>query len=398
MTISRRKFIQNLSLATAGALFYKAGYSRTWNTQPLRMGVIGVGDRGLGMARVIKDIAGMEVAALCDVLPFRLEQALPWIGEKVKTYADYKAMLDDQTIDAVLIATPFSLHAPMLLDALDAGKHVYCEKTMCYGIEPALEAVRKARASKKIVQTGHQYHSSRLYLEVVKQVNEGLIGELSMIECQWNRNGDWRRPLPDPALERQINWRMYREYSGGLVAELCSHQIDFTNWLLNASPAKITGFGGIDYWKDGRETYDNVHLLMEYPGGVKASFTALTTNAREGYQIKIAGKKGTVVVGMDQAWVYSEDTIRSSETGTLVDGVSGATRNYGGRGVGRSLNIVHEDPSAQALIDFRDSIAGSTQPLSNAETGARAAIAVQLALDAMDHGLVETWKTEYDLK
>ncbi len=397
MTTSRRKFIQTLSLATAGALVSKSLYPFSNDPQPLRMGIIGVGDRGLGMTQLIKDIPGMEVTALCDVLPFRLDRAMPLVQPQTKTCSDCKALLDDPAVDAVLIATPFSMHAQMLLDALDAGKHVYCEKTMCYGVEPALEALKKAREAKTIVQAGHQYRYSKLYQTVAQSIREGLIGPLSRIECQWNRNGDWRRPVPDPKLERLINWRMYREYSGGLVAELCAHQIDFANWVLNAAPEKITGFGGIDYWKDGRETYDNVHLLMDYPGGVKASFTSLTTNAYDHYRIKVMGKKGTIVLTPEEAWLYTEEATAPADTNLLVDGVSGATRRNSLERTGRRFNIEHSDPSIQALIDFRDNVAANTQPVSGVATGARVAIAVQLALDAMDNNRVEVWKAEYNL-
>ena len=87
---------------------------------------------------------------------------------------------------------------------------------------------------------------------------------------------------------------MYKEYSGGLLAELSSHQIDFVNWVLGTHPEQVMGFGGVDYWKDGRETYDNIHVIYKYPKGVKAKFSCLTTNASEGFKIKVMGDKGTI--------------------------------------------------------------------------------------------------------
>ncbi|MDZ7765952.1 MAG: Gfo/Idh/MocA family oxidoreductase [Melioribacteraceae bacterium] len=93
-------------------------------------------------------------------------------------------------------------------------------------------------------------------------VQDGECGEITHIRCNYNRNTDWRTKVDDPKMERLLNWRMYREYSGGLMAELCSHHINITNWLLDAVPHKITGMGGIDYYKDGRETYDNVNTIF----------------------------------------------------------------------------------------------------------------------------------------
>ncbi len=134
------------------------------------------------------------------------------------------------------------------MDVLDSGKHLYCEKTLAKGYDGIKELTQKAGSSKKIVQTGHQYHSSRLYTHVVDLIEKGKIGRISSFDCTWNRNGNWRRPVPSPDLERAINWRMYdREYSGGLVAELCSHQLDFVNWVSKRYTSKGHGYrwGGL---------------------------------------------------------------------------------------------------------------------------------------------------------
>ena len=229
---------------------------------------------------------------------------------------------------------------------------------------------------------------------MVALIKNGDIGEISSFECQWNRNGNWRRPVPDPSLERAINWRMYREYSGGMAAELCSHQIDFIYWVLGENPKKIMGMGGIDFWKDGRETFDNIHLLYEYPSGVKAKFTCLTNNALGGYQIKVHGSKGTILLDYTKAWIYYEKGFKK-EIGN-VDGVSGATVNTHLQGKGFPIEVSHLDPSKQALVDFRDAILENKQPISNVYTGANTAIAVQLSLDAMYNENIQYWKEEYN--
>ena len=221
------------------------------------------------------------------------------------------------------------------------------------------------------------------------------IGKITSFECQWNRNGDWRRPVPDPSLERLINWRMYKEYSGGLVAELCSHQIDFVNWVLNDNPSKIMGSGGIDYWKDGRETFDNVHLIFEYSNGVKAKFTALTSNALGDYQIKIHGDKGSILLNYADAWIYPEENVSKSHKN--VDGVSGATAKPWIQGIGIPINYKHLDPSKQALIDFRDNVINNQLPLSNVFSGASTAIAVNLSLEALHNKKITYWRNYYNM-
>jgi predicted dehydrogenase len=391
--VKRRKFIQKGGLASAaliaGTSAIASDRKKRGANDMINIGVIGTGDRGGGLIPVMNDIEGLNVAALADVLPFRLEAALSKTNHKADAYKDYRQILDNKDIDAVLIATPFNLHAQVAMDAMDAGKHIYCEKTLAKGYPDINELVQRAGSSSKIFQTGHQYHSSRLYAHVVELIHQGEIGKVSSFECQWNRNGNWRRPVPDPSLERQINWRMYREFSGGLAAELSSHQIDFVNWVLGENPYKIMGMGGIDYWKDGRETFDNIHLLYEYPGGVKASFTCLTSNAQGDYQIKIHGDKGTILVDYTKAWIYYEKW-NQKETGE-VDGVSGATVNPMMQGKGAAIHVEHHDPSKQALIDFRDSVMDNKTPLSNIQTGANTAIAVQMSLDAMIKGEIEIW-------
>ncbi len=361
----------------------------------INVGVIGTGDRGAGLIPFINEIGGIQVGACCDILPFRLENGLKKVEGKVKAYNDYRHLLDNKDIDAVIVAVPFSMHANIEIEALEAGKHIYGEKTLAKGYDAIQQVINKKHEHQDLIfQTGHQYHSSRLYANVVKMIKEGKIGKIAAFECQWNRNGNWRREVPSPDLERLINWRMYKEYSGGLTAELCSHQIDFVNWVLNESPKEVIGVGGIDYWKDGRETYDNIHLIYSYPSGVKATFTCLTSNAMNDYQIKIMGDKGTIILDYTKAWFYPEDNLEK-KIGE-VDGVSGATIQWE-KGKGIPLHFTHSDPSKQALLDFRDSIFDNKTPLSNLHTGAETAIAVQMALDAMYNNTIAIWKPEYDI-
>ena len=396
--MKRREFLTKGGLVSAGIIastpVLQAMSKKMGKNDTIHIGVIGTGDRGGGLIPILNEIEGINVSAVCDVLPFRLEKGLSRTQNKAKAYTHYKELLNNKDIDAVLIATPFNTHTAIAIDAIDAGKHVYCEKTMAKGLIGIDDLVQTASDAKTIFQTGHQYHSSRLYKHVVELIKKDELGQITSFECQWNRNGNWRRPVPDPSLERAINWRMYREYSGGMAAELCSHQIDFVNWVLGENPKKIMGTGGIDYWKDGRETFDNIHLLFEYPSGVKAKFTCLTNNALGDYQIKIHGSKGTILLDYVKAWIYYEKGYEKKLAD--VDGVSGATVNTHLQGKGVPIQVSHIDPSQQALIDFRDSIVDNKEPISNMYTGANTAVAVQLSLDAMYKEEIQYWGSEVD--
>lgn len=397
--MKRRDFVIKSSLATgaiassASALGHVFGSKNT--EKNFKIGIIGTGDRGSGLIPIINDIPNFEVAACCDILPFRLENGLKKSNQNPKGYSDYRKLLEDKNLDAVLIATPFGTHSKIAQDAIDADKHVYCEKTLAKGYDGISQLVKKVRGSGLIFQTGHQYHSSRLYSHIVELIQTGKVGKIAAIESYWNRNGNWRRSVSDPQLERVINWRMYDELSGGLVAELCSHQLDFCNWALDGVPEKVMGMGGIDYWKDGRETYDNVHLMYLYPDGVKAKFTSLTSNANEDYKIKIMGDKGTLILNSAKAWFYPEEKYKK-ELGE-VDGVSGATAAWE-EGKGIPIEVVHADPSKDALMDFKTAVLQNERPISDVIAGAKAAICVQMGLDAMKKNEIITWPSEDYLK
>lgn len=395
--MKRREFVikggmTTLAVATSTSMLGNFNFFKSAN-EVVNIGIIGTGSRGTGLIPFINEIENFNVVACCDILPLHLEKGLKRTNGKPRGYSDYRRLLDNKDVDAVLVATPFSTHAEIEMDAMDAGKHVYGEKTLAKGYGEIRDLIN-SKNSKSIFQTGHQYHSSRLYAHVVDLIKNGKIGKIAAFECQWNRNGNWRRPVPHPELERLINWRMYREFSGGLVAELSSHQIDFVNWVLDSTPDQVMGNGGIDYWKDGRETYDNIHLIYSYPNGVNAKFTCLTSNAKDDYQIKVMGDKGTILLDYHNAWFYPEGDYKK-EIGN-VDGVSGATIKWD-QGKGIPIEVEHADPSKQALMDFRESIVNNKTPESNMITGAKTAIAVQMALDAMYDNKIVKWPSEFKI-
>lgn len=391
---SRRAFLKTSGLAALSVPLISSDWIKINSGKKLRLGIIGCGDRGSGISESIKSHPMFTVEAISDVIPFRLSALQK--TTRAKAYADYRTLLEDKKVDAVIIAVPFGLHDEVSIDAINAGKHVYCEKTMVKGIQQIQQVLDAQRNSGLIFQTGHQYNSSELYQKIEQYVKNGDIGEITAFECQWNRNGDWRREVPDPKWERMINWRMYREHSGGLVAELCSHQIDFINRILGEAPKKIMGTGGIDYWKDGRETYDNIHMLFEYPGGVDASFTCTTTNAYEGYQIRILGKNATIVMGPRSAKVYMEKKAKL-EYGN-VDGVSGATLTKWQSGEGITIDADNTNITVQALEQFYRSIYDGERVYADIESGAITSKCVQMSLDALYQSEIKYWKDYPELK
>ena len=395
--MKRRDFIKQSGTITAG-LYAFPTVIKNYQKERIRVGVIGTGDRGLGVAGVMQESDWFDVKGCCDVLPFRLDNARNRFERNASYYTDYRKMLENPDLDAILVATPLSMHHEMAIAALDAGKHVYCEKTMAFHIPEVQDMAAKVKDSDKTFLVGHQYRSVPLYYRVAEMIQEGYIGQVTNIYVQWNRNGNWRRPVPDPQYERMVNWRMYREYSGGLTAELHSHQIDFINYVFNSHPVRIMGMASIDYWKDGRETFDNVNNILEYPNGMKVNLISLTANARNDYLMEFRGSKGTIVLGMDEARVYPES--EEVKQLTTVDGVTGATAQAIMRGEGIPVKVAHQEGwsnTTYALKNFYEAIVDQAKPYSTVVSGGTTAIVVRLIIDAMVDGEIKSWQPEYKL-
>lgn len=397
--MKRRKFLQQGAFLGTGLLLHNqmvnAFVAKPGEKIPLAL--IGCGDRGKGLITVAKELPDQfDLVAVCDVLDFRLKEALK-IAPNARIYTDYHRLLDDPDIKAVAIAVPLNLHFEIATTALHAGKQVYLEKTMTYNIPQAADLVRLFGATKgQVLQVGHQYRYTPLYFRVKDMIEKGYLGKVTQIDCRWDRNWNWRRPVPDLSLERKINWRMYKEYSGGLPAELLSHQIDFINWVFSTHPDEVFGTGGIDYYKDGRETYDNVQVMLRYnKEGMIGNFGATCGNARDGYLFKLKGTKGTVSLLVNEGVFYPEaQTRKDLET---VDGVTGATKIIWNKDGG--IPILPEptkDGTWYALNDFYKAITQHQAPASNVFTGAATAVCVHLANKSIYGHTIESWKPEYN--
>lgn len=392
----RRSFVKKSTLLGSSMLLAENIFA-SMTLAPINVAMIGCGDRGKGVLSVIKAMGDkFNIVAFCDILDFRLEEAKKYVPSSAIAIKEYKKILDDKKIDAVFIATPLSEHFKIAKDAVLAGKHVYVEKTMTYNIEQAL-ALRKLvkQYPKQVFQVGYQYRYSPLYFKVKEMIQSGYLGKVSQIDCRWDRNGNWRRPVPNPALEKQINWRMYKEYSGGLAAELLSHQIDFINWAFETQPDEIIGAGGIDIFKDGRETYDNIQATLRYQkASMIGNFGATCGNAHDGYLFKIKGTKGAVNL-LPNTGIFYPEKETAKQLG-IVDGVTGATKivvnTDGGIPI---LDKPTKDGTIYALEEFYKAITENRTPVSNINTGTQAAICVAMCNEAIYSSKTQFWKEAY---
>ncbi|MFT3675677.1 MAG: Gfo/Idh/MocA family oxidoreductase [Chitinophagaceae bacterium] len=393
--MDRRHFLEMTGLLS-GALLLSPATALARREDIIRVGIIGCGDRGQGIMQMMASLKDQyTVTAICDILDFRLEAAAKLAP--VKSYKDYRHLLEAKDVDAVVVATSLYMHYAIAADAIRAGKPVYLEKTMTYNIPEAQQLVKLcARYPKQTLVVGHQYRYTPLYFKVKEMISKGYLGDVTQINCRWDRNWNWRRPVPAGYTDEQINWRMYKRYSGGLPAELLSHQMDFINWAFDTHPDEVMGTGGIDHFNDGRETYDNVQVLLRYKEkGMIGNFGATCANAHEGYIFKIKGTKGMVSLLPDKGVFYPEEAAKKELQ--TVDGVSGATRLEWNTDGGVSIvNEKMQDGTWYALKEFYNSVKTGAQPVSNVRTGATTAVCVHLANEAIFSHKILSWKPEYN--
>ena len=250
--VSRRDFVKAAGAVTAVAAAIPAVHGahaiqkvRAANDQ-VQFGIIGTGSRGQYLLKHLKGIDNGHCVAACDINPENLKKGVEYIGTNPKQYKDYRELLASKEVEAVFVTTPLFVHYPVTKDALEAGKHVFCEK--CLVIKPAdvhlLRALHESRP-KQILQTGLQRRYSYFYQTVKQMVDKGILGKVHHIHAQWHRNminkpsSLWTMK---PDGEKNIaNWRLFRSMSGGIAAELTSHQVDIADWMFGSQPEFVMG-------------------------------------------------------------------------------------------------------------------------------------------------------------
>ena len=389
---SRRNFIGKFATGIAGTL---AVSNVLGANDRIRLGIIGAGDRGTQIAREAMACPNTEFVAFADIYTKRLEDAKK-IAPGAKTFLDYRYLLEDNSIDAVLIATPQHLHCEHFVAALDAGKHVYQEKTMAFTVEHAkrMRAAYK-KAKNRTVQIGHQTLSSGHVTDATNFLASGNVGKVTSIRSQMFRNTphgkpQWTRPVyPDMNSEqivwnaflgeapqqefnpdRYVNWRLFWDYSGGNVHENMSHQIAFWYKVMKLQiPQSVTMVGGIYLWKDGREVPDTMSVAMEHPEEILFTWDSGFGNNQPGVGEEVLGSDGTI--SRSQQIRYTPQKVNRPEGTEMV----GSTRTA---------------PNAH-MQNFLDSIRLSTEPNCPFDVGFRVSVACRMAVESYRQGRAVQW-------
>lgn len=309
--MNRREFLRDLGILGAGALAVTSPWLKAFADvnetakERVRIGMIGPGSRGQFLLSFLSKNPKAEIVAFADLYEPSLNAAQA-IVPTARLYDNYKKLLNDKEVQAVVVATPLATHYQIVMDAFDAGKHVYCEKTIGYTMEECYKMYQKHLETGCLFFTGQQRLFDPRYIKAMEMVHQGVFGEITAVHAFWNRNGDWRREIPNQRWERYINWRLYKDTSKGLMTELACHQLQVGTWALGKLPQKVMGHGAITYWKDGREVYDNINTIYVFDDGKKLTWGSDIANKFYGLEEQILGSKGTVEP--ERGRYYFEDT------------------------------------------------------------------------------------------
>jgi len=313
--LNRRDFIRSSSIATVTTMLGgvellapSLGHAKEGpaNGSKVKVGVIGLGLWGRELLKTLGAHEKAEVVAICDTYAAAVRKCAS-DAPGAKHYADYKELLADSNVKAVFVVTPTHLHVQVTLDALKAGKHVYCEAPLANSIEEARVVARAAAATpKQIFQAGLQMRSDPQRLFLLPFIRSGALGTYVMARAQWHKKQSWRSASPNAEREKAINWRLNREISSGLVGEIGIHQIDQAGWFMNQKPVAVSGSNALIKWKDGREVPDTVQATIEYPGDVRLTYDATLANSFDADYEMLYGTYAAVMMRDSKAWMFKE--------------------------------------------------------------------------------------------
>lgn len=385
--MQRRAFLAT----TAGPLLL----AQSPPSDPIRLGVIGSGSRGRFVMKIFLQDPAVRVTGVCDVYEPNLEAGLSAAGNQAKSYRRYQALLDNKEIQAVLIATPDHWHHRMLLDAMAAGKDVYVEKPLCHSWQEGVELVEAAKRSRSVVQVGMQRRSYDLYRKARVLVQDGTLGQVSMVRCWWLNNAlqpvtgklqgplDWeqwqgpaKRQPSDPA--RFLDWRSYSEYSGGILTDQGAHVFDGVNMLMNASyPSAVTALAA-PAQKAGTDTPLAVTTAADYPEGFVAVFSinhaAMRYPLPQDQLNQLDGTKARLDIGREHFELYMAGAEKQAARRETSGGMTKATEEH--------------------VRNFLECVRTRAVPNAPVEAGFQAALVTLMANIALREGRRVRWDRE----
>jgi predicted dehydrogenase len=290
----------------------------------IRIGVIGTGGRARGLMRQLKDLPGQELVAVSDVYEPRMQEAAAITEGKAVPVADYRQILDDKNVDAVLIGAPDHWHKPMTLDALAAGKDIFLEKPVSHALAEGEEMTRAVEASRQVVQTGTQQRSWEHYLLGKQIVDSGKLGRITFVNSYWYQLAtdtplppvdlaklDWKRwlgPGPDQPFDRErfFRWRHFKASGGGMLTDLLTHWIDVVHWYLDVDAPVAATTTGRRYRMKSWDWPDAATATLEYPGEFMVTHTGSFGSSVDDGGLEFRGDQATLKIDRERLLVFRE--------------------------------------------------------------------------------------------
>ncbi len=331
MRLDRRSFLVGAGAAASTTILGQKmfalagsgleGFKPVSANDHIQIALIGAGIQGQGDAKVALQVPGVKLIAVADCYDGRLAHSKELWSNDIVTTRDYSEILARKDIDAVIIATPDHWHKQASIDAMKAGKDVYCEKPMIHLYADGPEIIEAARVNNRIIQIGSQRVSSLIYAKAKELLAAGAIGQLNMVSARWDRNssiGAWNYTIPlDASTEtcdwprflgtapkipfdanQFFQWRKWKAYGSGVAGDLFVHLFSGTHFITGAhGPTRAMATGGLRYWKDGRDVPDVMLGLFDYPEGFNLSLRVnFVDGGEESEGLIFTGSEGTMEI------------------------------------------------------------------------------------------------------
>lgn len=442
---SRRNFIKKLAASTAAVAvganvfadesksahfeFIKRQLGHSANDN-INIALIGAGIMGVQNTLTALQVPGSKLVAVCDLYDGRLKEAKTRWGAHLFTTRSYKEILNRQDVDAVIIATPDHWHQQISIDAMRAGKHVYCEKPMVHSIAEGPAVVKTQKETGKVFQVGSQGVSSLGNEKAKELLKDGAIGELNYAEGFWARHspiGAWQYPIPSDASPETVDWetfisnttkrpfdptrffrwRNYIDYGTGMSGDLFVHLFSSLHFIADSfGPDKVYASGGLRYWKDGREVPDVLLGTFDYPQSQAhpAFNLSLRCNFVDGTSgttyLKLVGSEGSMDVTWDSVTLKRNKTLASDDPFYIEQ-----MKKAGIPVSGRKRILPPEEYTFEAekgylggpydhFVNFFNAIRNGEKVIQDAVFGYRAAAPALLCNDSYNKGTVIFWNPE----